>query len=105
MSAPFTDSAQLLHDSRLRVFGRDVTYTPQVGASSVVRGILQTGVQPEAVAPGVYALLFAQKSSLSPLPEPGEEITVDDSIYKIVRKEDDGMGGLRLLLRFHREVT
>jgi hypothetical protein len=61
-------------------------------------------VQPEAVAPGVYALLFVKKSSLSPFPEPGDEITVDNSIYKIVREEDDGVGGLRMLLRFHREV-
>ena len=104
MSAPFSDSVSRMHDSRLRVFGRDVTYMPQVGATSVVRGILQTGVQPEAVAPGVYALLFVKKSSLSPLPEPGDEITVDDSIYKIVKKEDDGVGGLRMLLRFHREI-
>ena len=105
MSTPFSDSAQLLHDSRLRVFGRDVTYTPQVGAPTVVRGIVQPGVQPEAVAPGVYALLFAKKSSFPSGPEAGDEITVDNSIYKIVRKEDDGVGGLRLLLRFHREVT
>ena len=105
MSAPFSSSVSRMHDSRLRVFGRDVTYTPQVGASFVVRGILQTGVQPEAVAPGVYALLFVKKSSLSPLPEPGDEITLDDSIYKIVKKEDDGVGGLRMLLRFHREVV
>ena len=105
MSTPFSNSANRLHDSRLRVFGRDVTYTPQVGAPSVVRGILQTGVQPEAVAPGVYALLFAKKSSFSPLPEPGDEVTVDDSIYKIVRKEADGVGGLHLLLRFHRQVS
>ena len=105
MSAPFINSVSRMHDSRLRVFGRDVTYTPQVGPPSAVRGILQTGVQPEAVAPGVYALLFAKNSSFSPLPEPGDEITVDDSIYKIVRKEDDGLGGLRMLLRFHREVS
>ena len=105
MSAPFNDSASRMNASRLRVFGRDVTYTPQVGAPSVVRGILRTGVQPEAVAPGVYALLFVKKSSLSPLPEPGDEITVDNSIYKVVRKEDDGVGGLRMLLRFHREVS
>ena len=104
MNAPFSNSVSRMHDSRLRVFGRDVTFTPQVGAPSVVRWILQTGVQPEAVAPGVYALLFAKKSSLSPLPEPGDEITVDDSIYKIVKKEDDGVGGLRMLLRFHREI-
>ena len=104
MSAPFTDSVSRMHDSRLRVFGRDVTFTPQVGAPSVVRGILQTGVQPEAVAPGVYALLFVKKSSFSPAPEPGDEITVANSIYKVVRKEDDGMGGLRMLLRFHREA-
>ena len=105
MRAPFSTSASKMHDSRLRVFGRDVTFTPQVGAPSVVRVILQTGVQPEAVAPGVYALLFVKKSSLSPLPEPGDEITVDDSIYKIVKKEDDGVGGLRMLLRFHREAS
>ena len=105
MSAPFSSSVSQMHDSRLRVFGRDVTYTPQVGEPSVIQGVLQTGVQPEAVSPGVYALLFAKKSSLSPLPEPGDEITVDDSIYKIVKKEDDGVGGLRMLLRFHREVV
>ena len=105
MSAPFSDSVSRMHDSRLRVFGRDVTFTPQVGAPSVIRGILQTGVQPEAVAPGVYALLFVKASSFSPLPEPGNEITVDSSIYKIVKKEDDGVGGLRMLLRFHREVS
>ena len=104
MSAPFSSSVSRMHDSRLRVFGRDVTYTPQVGASSVVRGILQTGVQPEAVAPGVYALLFAKKSSFPSGPEAGDEITLDNSIYKIVKKEDDGEGGLHLLLRFHREV-
>jgi len=104
MSAPFSSSVSRMHDSRLRVFGRDVTYTPQVGAPSVVRGILQTGVQPEAVAHGVYALLFAKKSSFPSGPEAGDEITVDNSIYKIVRKEDDGVGGLRMLLRFHREV-
>jgi len=92
-------------DACLRAFGRDVTYAPQAGAPSVVRGILQTGVQPEAVAPGVYALLFAKKSAFSPAPNPGDEITVDDSIYTIVKKEDDGVGGLHLLLRFHREVS
>ena len=91
------------NDACLRTFGRDVTYTPQAGAPSLVRGILQTGVQPEAVAPGVYALLFVKKSSISSLPEPGDEITVADFIYKIVKKEDDGEGGLHLLLRFHRE--
>ena len=105
MSAPFSSSVSRMHDSRLRVFGRDVTYTPQVGAPSVVRGILQTGVQPEAVAPGVYALLFAKKSSFPSGPEAGDEITLDNSIYKIVKKEDDGVGGLRMLLRFHREMS
>ena len=104
MSTPFSNSVSRMHDSRLRVFGRDVTYTPQVGAPSVVRGILQTGVQPEAVAPGVYALLFATASSFSPAPELGDEVTVNESVYKIVKKEDDGVGGLRMLLRFHREI-
>ena len=105
MSVLFSSSVSRMHDSRLRVFGRDVTFTPQVGAPSVVRGDLQTGVQPEAVAPGVYVLLFVKKSSFAPLPEAGDEFTVDDSIYKIVKKEDDGVGGLRMLLRFHRGVT
>jgi hypothetical protein len=104
MSTRFDDAASRMHDSRLRVFGSDVTFTPQVGAPFVLRGILQTGVQPEAVAPGVYALLFAKKSSFPSGPEAGDEITLDDSIYKVVRKEDDGVGGLRMLLRFHREV-
>lgn len=100
----FTDSISRINDAALRAFGRDVTYTSQAGVSSALRGILQTGVQPEAVAPGVYELLFARQSAFSSVPEAGDEITVDGSIYKIVKKEDDGEGGLHLLLRFHRET-
>ena len=85
-------------------FGRDVVYAPRLGDPVTIQGILDTGVQPEGEAPGVYALLSIADSVVSPLPEAGEEITVDSSIYKIVRREIDAGKLVRLLLRFHREV-
>ena len=93
------------NDACLRAFGRDVTYTSQAGVSSVIRGILDKGMEAEETDRGVYAGLFTKTSAFSSPPFRGEEITVDDSIYKIVKKEDDGEGGLHLLLRFHREVN
>jgi len=85
-------------------FGREVVYAPRLGTPVNIQGILDDGVQPEGEAPGVYAVLSIADSAVSPLPEPAEEITVDSSVYKIVRREADGGGLVRLLLRFHREV-
>ena len=53
---------------------------------------------------GVYAGLFTKTSAFSSPPVRGEEVTVDNSIYKIVDINADGEGGLRMILRFHREV-
>ena len=92
-------------DACLRAFGRDVTYTPQAGVSFVVRGILDTGVEPEELDRGVYAGLFTKASAFSSPPVRGDEITVDNSVYKVVDLNADGEGGLRMILRFHREVT
>lgn len=91
-------------DACLRAFGRDVTYTSQAGVSSVIRGILDKGVEAEETDRGVYAGLFTKASAFSSPPARGDEITVDNSIYKIVDINADGEGGLRMILRFHREV-
>ena len=93
------------HVAALRAFGRDVLYTPRLGEPVSIRGILDTGVQPEADAPGVYAVLSIAESVVSPLPQPGEEITAEGKVYKIVRREVDAGGQARLLLRFDREVV
>ena len=88
----------------MRAFGRDVTYTSQAGVSSALRGILDRGVEAEESDRGVYAGLFTKASVFSSPPTRGDEITVDNSIYKIVDINADGEGGLRMILRFHREV-
>ena len=92
-------------DACLRAFGRDVIYTSQAGASSVIRGILDKGVEAEETDRGVYAGLFTKASSFSSPPQRGDEITVDSSVYKIVDLNADGEGGLRMILRFHREAS
>lgn len=88
--------------SAISKFGRDVVYTPRLGNAATIQGIVDTGVQLEDLAPGVYAILSIADDTLSPLPEPGEEITIDRSIYKIVRRETDAGGLVRLVLRLDR---
>ena len=109
MSAPFSNSVSRMHDSRLRVFGRDVVYTsqqagPSFGSTFTVRAILDKGAESEEVKPGAYAALFVKASGFPNPPARGDEITVDNSIYKIVDIDADGEGGLRLVLHFHREI-
>ena len=92
-------------DAFLRACGRDVIHPSQAGASSVIRGILDKGVEAEETDRGVYAGLFTKASSFSSPPQRGDEITVDSSVYKIVDLNADGEGGLRMILRFHREAS
>ena len=86
-------------------FGDLVIYTDRLGTTVSLTGVVDTGVQLEGLAPGVYAILSIGENSISPPPESGEEITIDGSIYKIVRREADAGGLTRLLLRLDREVT
>jgi hypothetical protein len=92
-------------DACLRAFGRNVTYTSQAGVSAVIRGIVDRGVEAEESDRGVYAGLFTKASAFSSPPVRGDEITVDTSVYKIVDLNADEEGGLRMILRFHREAS
>jgi hypothetical protein len=90
--------------SAVSKFGRDVIYTPRLGNAVTIQGIVDIGAQLEDLAPGVYAILSIADNAVSPLPEPGEEITIDSSVYKIVRREVDAGDLARLVLRLDREV-
>ncbi len=99
----FSDLVGRLDDACLRSFGAQVTYTPQNGGAAFsLTGILDVGARREDAAPGAYALLFAKTSAFPQPPERGDEVTVGNSIYKVVDIEADAGGGLRLVLHFHR---
>ncbi len=100
----FADSAARLDDACLRAFGTQVIYTPQSSAAFSLTGILDVGARREDAAPGTYAVLFAKSAVFPQPPDRGDEVTVGNSIYKVVDLEADAGGGLRLVLHFNRTL-
>jgi len=88
-----------LNEQVLATFGQQVTYSPQSGTPFPVTGILETASRPEDSAPGTYAVLFVRASAFDQPPERGDEVTVGNSVYKVVDLEADVGGGLTLRLR------
>lgn len=93
-----------LNTGAISAFGKEVTYAPQDGVPFTLTGILDLGARREDTAPGTYALLFAKAAAFSEPPQRGGEVTVGNSIYKIVDLEADSEGGIRLVLHFNRSV-
>jgi hypothetical protein len=90
-------------DVELATFGQDVTYTPENGSPAfTLNGILDVGARREDAAPGTYALLFVKAASFTEPPVRGDEVTVGNSVYKVVDLEADAEGGIRLVLHFNR---
>ena len=83
----------------LTAFGREVTYTPQLGPEFTVRVIFEAAREAEDVAPGVYAVAFLHSADLPASPERGDEIVVDGISYKVFDIEADHGGGVLLRLR------
>ncbi len=101
----FTDAAARLDDACLRAFGIEVIYTPQNGSAAFsLTGILDVGARREDAAPGTYAVLFARSAGFPQPPDRGDEVTVGNSIYKVVDLEADAGRGLRLVLHFNRTL-
>jgi len=88
-----------LNEQVLSTFGQQVTYSPQIGDPFTITGILETGARQEDAAPGVYALLFVRAAAFAQPPSRGDEVTVGNSVYKVVDLEADAAGGLILRLR------
>ncbi len=88
-----------LNRACLATFGRQVTYKPAAGAPVPVTGIVQTGVQLEGRAPGVYVVLFLRASDLPSAPDVGDAVEIDGASYKVFELEADAGGGVKLALR------
>lgn len=93
------NSIGALNSACLAAFGRLVTYRPAAGAPVELRGILQTGVQLEGRAPGVYAVLFLQASGLPTGAGLGDSVEIGLDSYKVFEMESDAAGGVKLALR------
>ncbi len=110
----FDDLAAFINDSCLSVFGREFTFTrvaslvdEESDDPQAITGILESGVEPEGVAPGdgsTYARFWIKSGDIDPAPQKGDEISSATTIYKIVRMEEDAGGGLWFLLRQDRPV-
>ncbi|MBA3972653.1 MAG: hypothetical protein C0504_00385 [Candidatus Solibacter sp.] len=93
------NSIGALNSACLAAFGRLVTYRPAAGAPVELRGILQTGVQLEGRAPGVYAVLFLQAAGLPAGAGLGDAVEIGADTYKVFEMETDAGGGVKLALR------
>lgn len=93
------NSIGALNSACLAAFGRKITYRPAAGAPVELRGILQTGVQLENRAPGVYAVLFLQAACLPAGAGLGDAVGIGPDTYKVFEMETDAGGGVKLALR------
>ena len=61
-----------LNEQVLSAFGRDVTYSPQIGVPVTLKAIFEAPHQSEENSPGTCALLFIRLSDLPQAPDLGE---------------------------------
>jgi len=97
----FPDTVSRVDEACLRVFGRDVVYSPEAGGEATIRAIFNPTRESEETAPGVYAVVFCREVDLPAPPVRGDEVTVDGAMYKVFDIEADHGGGLVLRLRQH----
>jgi hypothetical protein len=97
--ADWTSLLNGLNATVLGTFGREVVYSPQTGAPSSIRTIIETARETEDATPGVYALLFLRLGDLPRPPERGDMVAIEDISYKVFDIEADGGGGAVLRLR------
>lgn len=95
----FADSVNRVDAACLRVFGRDITYSPEAGGQATVRAIFNPTHEAEGVAIGVNAVVFCRASDLPASPVRGDEIVVDGVTYKVWDIEADQGGAVVLRLR------
>ena len=97
--ADWTSLLNGLNATVLGTFGREVVYSPQAGAPSSIRAVVETAKETEDATPGVYAVLFLRLGDLPWPPERGDMVAIDDIPYKVFDIEADGGGGAVLRLR------
>lgn len=95
----FAESTARLDQACLRVFGNDVTYLPQAGGQTTVRGVFESTREPEDASPGVYAVLFVRLADLPAAPLRGDEVEIDGTTYKVFEIEADTSGSAILRMR------
>lgn len=95
----FAESTARMDEACLRVFGKDVTYLPQAGGQTTIRGVFESTREPEDASPGVYAVLFVRLADLPAAPLRGEEVEVDGTTYKVFEIEADTSGSAVLRMR------
>ena len=88
-----------LNTTILGAFGREVTYSPSTGVAVPIQAIVETAKETEDAAPGVYAVLFLRLADLPQAPARGDEVSIDNLLYKVFDIEADGGGGVMLRLR------
>jgi len=97
--ADWTSLLNGLNGAALTAFGREVMYSSQTGTRAAIRGVFEPLRQAEENSPGVYGVLFIRLSDLARAPERGDEVTVDNLIYKVFDIEADASGAAVLRLR------
>ena len=95
----FADSVNRVDAACLRVFGRDITYSPEAGGQATVRVIFNPTREAEASALGVNAVVFCREADLPAPPVRGDELVVDGVTYKVWDIEADQGGAVVLRLR------
>jgi hypothetical protein len=105
MTAPsgFDWQAELARklDAQLATFGRQVSFQRAEEDPFEVTAILESGSEAESNALGTYAAMVVRLSGFDPVPDKGDQVAIESSVYNVVEVQArlDGSARLTLHLR------
>ncbi len=81
------------------VFGDDVSYTPNGGSASSIKGVFNNAwVDIEGVV-SLKPTLRIKLADLDDSPGKGDEVEIDEVEYRVMESREDGHGGTTLILQ------
>jgi hypothetical protein len=96
MSNPYLESSIL--NITTSVFGQDITFTPQSGSVSTIKGVFSNAF---IEVNGISTVAPALRVDLSDFDSPplvGDSVTINLLVYSIDDIQPDGYGGAALIL-------
>ncbi|HEY1242181.1 MAG TPA: hypothetical protein VGF16_16570 [Bryobacteraceae bacterium] len=105
-SSPLTNFVAMymptLWAAEFAVFGCQVSYAPDAGASMMLDVLWKEGAEAEEVSPGRYSNITVRQSDFTDLglsPDLGDVVTNNGVIYDVVRVDATKVGVFRLVLQ------
>lgn len=98
MSDNFKQLEKNVVDICQQTIGRDVLYTPVLGAPTTIKGVYDNAFIEVLGVTSLKPVLRINLNDLITPPAKGDTVTIDSVIYKVTESRPDGFGGSLLIL-------